>query len=529
MPVWKLVRWVALGALAAALPWAMTAPLRAAAKESELSTEQQRIRDRYLELRGKLTHLADLLAPSNPRQAALLRQAVARGQESGTDQQLAKVLDLLQKNQLSSSVKGQIEIERELSQILDVLQSEDRTRRLEAEKARLREYLRRISSLLREQKVLRTQTEGESKLAPLAENQQKLAEQTDDLATQVEKTEGAPSQGADSTPAEPASQAPEKKDTPPKQPDKKGPGDQPSAEDAGEEGEAMDDKPASASDNSAQNPTQRRLERAQKAMRQAEKKLRGEDRKGAEKKQAESIAELERAKASLEEIMRQLREEEHGQTLKVLLARFQEMLHAQTELYENTQQLDRQASEKQTDEVRMEVGRLAQRELAIVADAERALLVLKEEPTAEAFAEGVTQLRDDLRQVAELLADHKTGAFTQTLERDTVAALEDLVGSMRRAQKELAERKAEREAERQRNPGQGQQMAGEPPLVDKLQDLRMIRALQVRINKRTSQLGGLVAGEEADKAEVQSALRELAVRQERLEKITRELSQGKKP
>ena len=60
-----------------------------------------------------------------------------------------------------------------------------------------------------------------------------------------------------------------------------------------------------------------------------------------------------------------------------------------------------------------------------------------------------------------------------------------------------------------------------------LAELRMIRALQMRVNTRTARYSKMVEGEQADNAELVEALRRLAEREERIHRVTRDLQLGK--
>jgi hypothetical protein len=81
-----------------------------------------------------------------------------------------------------------------------------------------------------------------------------------------------------------------------------------------------------------------------------------------------------------------------------------------------------------------------------------------------------------------------------------------------------------REQKGQPQPGQGQGQPGEKPLVDQLAELRMIRSLQVRVNKRTQQYGAMIEGEQAEETDLLEALEELALRQQKIFQATRELN-----
>jgi hypothetical protein len=107
------------------------------------------------------------------------------------------------------------------------------------------------------------------------------------------------------------------------------------------------------------------------------------------------------------------------------------------------------------------------------------------------------------------------------VEEDIIAALEETIAALEKAIKDL---------EKQRTPRGQQPAAGqptEPPLVDKLQELKMIRALQMRINKRTQRFGEMIEGEQAETLELIEALEELARRQERVYQATADLERGR--
>jgi hypothetical protein len=64
-------------------------------------------------------------------------------------------------------------------------------------------------------------------------------------------------------------------------------------------------------------------------------------------------------------------------------------------------------------------------------------------------------------------------------------------------------------------------------LVEKLAELKMIRALQMRINRRTMRYGKLIEGEQAEAPELLEALAKLADRQQRVYQATSDLSRGR--
>jgi uncharacterized protein YqgV (UPF0045/DUF77 family) len=130
-------------------------------------------------------------------------------------------------------------------------------------------------------------------------------------------------------------------------------------------------------------------------------------------------------------------------------------------------------------------------------------------------------MRTDMQQIVDRLAQAKVGQVTQAIELDVIATLEEMIAALKKAQKDL-----EKSRQKPKLPGtQGRQ--GEPSLVDKLAELKMIRALQMRINTRTQRYATLVEGEQAENAELVDALKRLAERQQRVYRVTHDLSSGK--
>lgn len=254
-------------------------------------------------------------------------------------------------------------------------------------------------------------------------------------------------------------------------------------------------------------------------MREAEQKLKEAQREGAVEKQEEAIRELEQAKAELERILRQLREEEIERLLTMLEARFTKMLQMQRAVLEGTIKLDKTPEAERTHSHEIESGRLSSREAEIDLEAEKAMNLLRDDGTAVAFPEALDLVRQDIRQVVQRLAQAKVDKITQGVEEDIIAALEEMIKALEKARKDMEQRR------QQGQPQQGQ--PADPPLVDLLAEVKMIRALQIRVNMRTDRYSKLVVGEQAQNQDLIDALQKLAEQEQRIEKITRDLSTGK--
>ena len=269
-----------------------------------------------------------------------------------------------------------------------------------------------------------------------------------------------------------------------------------------------------------QTPARNRIEAAERKMREAQQKLEKAEREQAQEDQEQAIKELEQAKAELEEILRQLREEQIARTLKQLEARFQEMLVAQLEVYEGTLRLDRVPEDDRDRNHLIEAGRQSRREAEIVAEADKALALLHEEASSVAIPEAIEQMREDMVTIVEWLAEGKVGELTQGVEEDVIAALEEMLDALDKAQREQEKRQQQQQPPQPSEPQ-------DQPLVDKLAELKMIRALQMRVNKRTERYSQLIDGEQAADPDLLRALGQLSDREERVRKATRDIAVGR--
>lgn len=522
-----------------------------ASPAEKLVASQQEVAIAFERLEKRLLEMAELSAAVDPERAALLRRIIGQSKDRLVLVQLEQIVRLLQSEQLGDALEGQTAVDRELRALLELMLSEDRAKRLGSEKARIREYLKRLGAILNQQKGVQARTARAGEPKQLAEEQDRLAQRTADLAQDIKANEedadkpaGKPpsqgrseAEGPGQTPAKSQGQAKDQSqaDRPGKgQPQAKGPSQakgQPQGEGQAQAkgqpqgqtqggGQGQSRSGENGQPQSAQaNPARRRLEAAHERMREAEQKLREAQRQGATEKQEQAIRELEQAKAELERILRQLREEELERLLVGLEARFTKMLQIQREVLDGTVNLGKVPRADWSRNHDYQAGQLSRREGEIDLEAEKALVLLREEGSAVAFPEAVAQMRQDVQQVIDLLARSKVDELTQEIEKDIIAALEEMLKALKKALKDLEDRRQHP----QDMPGEPQ----EPPLVDMLAELKMIRSLQLWVNNRTQRYSKLIQGEQAENPNLVQALRQLAERQQRIYRITRDLYLGK--
>jgi hypothetical protein len=492
----------------------------------KLALEEQRIAEKYKHLEDVLLRMAELTTATDPRRAALLKKAIAQSKEQLIAVRFDRLVDLLGKDQLSKALENQTEVDQDLRALLELLMSENRAKRIESEKARIREYLKRINGIIKQVKDIQGRTLGGDNAKRLSEEQAKLADKTRELADDVRKTEDgkAKADGAKGEQSKPKGEEAKPKGEGGKEKGEEAKGKGKEGKEGGK-GDSPQAKPQEGSQPDAKNepsanPAPNRLEAAQQRMKDAEAKLKETQRRGAAEKQEEAIRELQMAKAKLEEILRQLREEEIGRTLAMLESRFRKMLDMQQDAFEGTVRLDRTPADQRTHNFEIDASRLSAKETQIVVELDKALVVLRDDGSAVAFLEASEQMRDDMQQVVDRLAQAKVGKMTQGIEEDIITALKEMIEALKKAQKDQ-EKKKPRAG--QPPPGQPQ----DPPLVDGLAELKMIRALQMRVNSRTARYSTMIEGEQADSAELVDSLRQLAERQQRIHRVTRDLLTGR--
>jgi hypothetical protein len=475
---------------------------KASGPTERLSAEQQLIAEKYRRLEQTLARMKELSAATDPHRAALLEKAYKQSKDELIDVQFESIVTLLKSDQIAGSLKKQTELEQDLKVLLELLLSENRAKRIESEKARIRQYLRELQTIIRQEKDVQGRTRGGDDEPQLAGEQNKIAENTGSLSKNIKDREENKAVESKGEGGESKGEGKEKQDGVPK---------------AGKDGEKNALEPTPPPEG---HPARQHLDTARQRMKEAEQKLRDARRDGAAEKQEEAIRELEHAKAELEKILRQLREEEISRMLTQLEARFRKMLEIQQTVYEGTLRLDKVPPAERTHNHESEAGRLSNQELQIVVEADKTLLLLREDGTAAALPEAVEQMRADVQQVVQRLAKVKTDAITQSIEQDVISALEEIIDALKKAQKKSRNRNRPSRMSSDSNPS-------DEPLVEMLAELKMIRALQIRVNRRTERYAKLIEGEQANHPELIEALQRLAEREKQIHRVTRDLQSGK--
>jgi len=244
--------------------------------------------------------------------------------------------------------------------------------------------------------------------------------------------------------------------------------------------------------------------------------------------QEEAIAQLQRLREELESILRQLREEELMQTLERLEARFRRMLQQEQGIRSQVERLMRESSELVADQrqIGIRADRLALEQQSVIEDAEMALILLREDGTAQAMVESLLQARFDMTEVKARLERTSLDATTLQIVDSIIESLQEMLEAVQRAMEEARERQENAENRQ----GEGGE-AEEEPLIQILAELRMIRSMQRRVNERTArydaEIQRALENPAADLRPFRVAVEELARQQNRISRILHEIRIGR--
>ncbi len=268
-------------------------------------------------------------------------------------------------------------------------------------------------------------------------------------------------------------------------------------------------------------PGREQIEQARQRMQEALEELKQQDREGAVDKQDDAIAQLLDAVKKLEELLRQLREEEKEMILAALEARFQRLLILQTQIHETTVDLAATPRKEWLDTAVSQCRELAQQQVDLTQDCSQVTGLLREDGTSVSIIVAVEDIETDMGSIANRLQETKAGSLTQSMQTDVLEALKELIEA---TQREMEDMKSEDRKQQQ----QQQSSQEKPPLVELMAEIRVLRSLQLRVNRRTKQIHELSLendSSESEAADLQEQLAELARRQDRLRESAGELSE----
>lgn len=547
-------------------------PKQSAAKIRENAALQEQIlAQRFAQFEQDLHKLILKLKRSSKEgdkeRAEVLEKVLEKAKGDLIGVQFEQLIGQLKEQQLKSTGEIKIAAERSakiaehLRVLIDLYRQDPRQSKLRDEIARLKEIIAELDKAIHAQKVTQGITDAnKTDKNELGKIQNKNTQQVAKLIKKMSgkgdgkgdpknakgkddpkdaKGQGKPGDAKPgSKPGEPkeASAKPGKGD--PKSGEPKA-GDPKQGEAKPGEGQQGQPKPGSDQkpDNGAQKPqppqapkdniadSRKKVEEGNYQQKAAEDNIAKDKNPDASKEQDKAIENFESAKKKLEDLLRQLREEELERTLADLLRRCERMLAMQVAVYNGTKgvhvAVKANADKQPNRENKQDALRLSDNEGEIVVEARKAIEVLEAEGSAVAFPEVFQQVRDDMIHVQRRLGVTDVGEVTQTIEQDIIDSLKEMIEALKKAKQDLENKKS--------NPPPP---GGPPPdnkLLELIQELKLIRSLQVRVNTRTTTYGRMYQakeGEQTSDPNIRRELTNLSERQERIYEVTNRLAKG---
>jgi hypothetical protein len=261
---------------------------------------------------------------------------------------------------------------------------------------------------------------------------------------------------------------------------------------------------------------------AQQHMQQAARQIRQGKPGEASEEQQEALEQLEQAEEHVRRHLQQLREQMREEMLGALVVRFTEMLERQRPLTQTTAELDAARSRHDDPATlsrsqRLLCDDLARQQQTLGDDAEQTLLLIRDEGTTIVLPEIVSQLVRDLQIVARALSEQATGPNTQAAQQRIEQTLVELIDAVQEAH-ELAQQ------QQNSQPAQPRSKEGQPPLVPRSAELRLLKAAQVRVNVATQRIE-VVRHDAADPSRWQNDLSQLAERQEHVRQLAQRMAE----
>lgn len=461
---------------------------------AEVATDQRQVAIGYDRLETLALRIADAVEETDAARADQIRTAIGEARSMGIADRLDRVVGLLERERYAAARRDQTELATQLEELLRLVMADPNAARLEEERRRLEMLRREIRSALREQRALRSRTERgeiaeEGKTSELAERQEDLADKIERLREPAEETDRLSGRGKES-------------------------GGEGEAKSGDSKGEPSDGKPSDGEPGEKNPSIAGSLKSAGEAMRGAQQKL-GEQDPTAAEEQLEAQRELETAQREAEERLKQLREEEQQRRLASLAERFRRMHEAQTGIVGDTERrleaIADHPAEATSRAGKLAAAKLAARQGDVGGAAEQALRVVRADGSSRVFDDALSQAIDDIRSAEERLRQSQVDGTTLAIERMVADALAEMIAAVDESLDDLEKQQQQPQEGAQQSP-----QGGDPGLVSKLAELRMIRAIQARLLRQTEIWRAAAETGEAPPGEVAERLEGLAAEQRRL-------------
>lgn len=243
-------------------------------------------------------------------------------------------------------------------------------------------------------------------------------------------------------------------------------------------------------------------------MAQAERALRTGADADALAAQLEAGRHLVAAAAEVQRAISRLEAQRRAETRLRLREILRGMLEGQQAILAETKEVDRLVGHqpRPSRAQLLRIAALARREEGLLDAADEALALLEADGTSVALPAALKAVKADIAACAQLLQEGRTGALVQGLQEHVVAILAALIEALRTPEADRLRKLGERPPTKK---GKG----GAEALVEVVEELKVMRAMQVSLNRQTARADDL-RGQSAELTdEVRAEIRRLAQRQ----------------
>ena len=265
-------------------------------------------------------------------------------------------------------------------------------------------------------------------------------------------------------------------------------------------------------------PGRKNVGKAREQMQRAADRMGEKAPEQSERSQEAAIDELQQALDRLEEALRQMRREEMEETLAALEVRFKRMLASEERIQTAVQELSVKDAAQWRRAEQMRLAESATEQNEVVEACQTVHRIIVQEGTTVIFPEIVSQLAEDMQEIARLLDVGDLSENTQAVLDGVIEILREIVDAIETKRDEMQNNDADQ---------QQQQQAGDQqrPLLPGSAELKLLRSRQVGVNRRTAALADPKSALTDDQ---KTALFDrLTARQRRLSDLARRMNERK--
>jgi hypothetical protein len=253
----------------------------------------------------------------------------------------------------------------------------------------------------------------------------------------------------------------------------------------------------------------------------AEDDIKKDNKPEASKKQDIAIDKLQKALDELEKRLKQLREKELAKLLQNLEERVNRMLRMQIEVKAGTEAIDKTVKALGGKPASAEIQKSqaeADKESLIVIEADKALKLMEGEGTAVVFAGVLQQVKGDMEAIQKRLNEARVGEDTQQIEQDVIDQLKMMLEALKKAKQDLENKPSDPK------PSDPNAKKQDQKLIDLLNELKLVKAMQEQLNKRTIMYNKQDPGEQSKDPLIQNELKQLSDRQKVLQDMIHKIA-----